>query len=68
MAVCELCYRPKTENDKDWELCYQSWVCPGCVRRAVLDDKALPYCVGGCYSGGKRDPRAVAKGLAPRLD
>jgi len=61
MGVCELCFRKAPEGDlpADWDIIWQSLVCPECQKRAKQEGKDIPHMKGGCYADGRPDPREI---------
>jgi predicted amidophosphoribosyltransferase len=59
--ICELCYTEAPIKDgkvtENWDLVFQSFICPNCQKKAEAEGKPLAHCVGGCYANGKPDPR-----------
>ncbi len=58
--VCEYCFVCLLEGNlpDDWDLVFQSAVCPSCQKKAKRDG-GYHKVFGGAYSNGRRDPRAI---------
>lgn len=63
---CEFCYIVVLEGNlpKDWDLVWQSAVCPNCQNR-VEADGGYAVVKGGAYSDGRTDPRSMPKLTPP---
>ena len=56
MKTCEFCYKQVDGKlPSDWDLVWQSCVCPDCKKR-VKEDGGYNVVKGGAYSSGP-DPR-----------
>ena len=58
MSICELCYVETPEGDipQDWDIVWQSLICPECQTRLAALSIRYSDAVGGMFTD-KKDPR-----------